>query len=146
MYLVARSRSRPFGLRRNEMSKKAPNALLQTIPECSSPQLISITGSFLMKKWLGTLSAKKLLPYVNTAPVSEIKLLHFISRGASKRLGARDCFIVEERPWRRLVFTRVVRNSTSFYGWLTRSSSPRFSPTVSVRFLLRENYVRLVSS
>lgn len=45
----------------------------QTIPECSSPQLISTTGSFLMKKWLGMLSAKLLLPYVKTAPVSEIR-------------------------------------------------------------------------
>lgn len=51
---------------------------LQTIPECSSPQLISITGSFLMKKWLGMLSAKLLFPYVNTAPVSEIQF-HFYS-------------------------------------------------------------------
>lgn len=54
-------------------TNKIINIILQTTPECSSPQLISITGSFLMKKWLGMLSAKLLLPYVKIAPDSEIK-------------------------------------------------------------------------
>lgn len=47
--------------------------LRQMTAVCSSPQATWITGSFLMKKWLGLFSANLLLPNVKTAPDSATK-------------------------------------------------------------------------
>lgn len=47
---------------------------------CSSPQEMATMGSFLMKKWLGSLSAKRDWPNVNTAPVSVDQMTHTVSR------------------------------------------------------------------